>query len=214
MKRELIKHVLPRRDFGATLTVCGWIRTRRDSKGGFSFLELNDGSCLANLQVVADSSLSNYATEVVKLFPGASIAVAGELTKSPASGQAVELKAQAVTVFGFCEPTEYPLQKQRMNFDLLREIAHLRPRTNTIGAMIRVRNALAFAVHRFFQEQDFVYLHTPIITASDCEGAGAMFQVTTLDLAKPPRRADGTIDYAQDFFAKRANLTVSGQLEG
>ncbi len=214
MKRELIKQVLARRDFGTSVTVAGWVRTRRDSTGGFSFIEVNDGSCFRNVQVVAGTDLPNYATEVLKLFPGAAVGVTGTLTQSPAAGQAIELKAESITVYGFCEPTDYPLQKQKMNLELLREMAHLRPRTNTFGAMLRVRNALAFATHRFFQERDFYYLHTPIITSSDCEGAGEMFQVTTLDAAQPPRTDAGAVDYGADFFGRKTGLTVSGQLEG
>ncbi|OPZ30109.1 MAG: Asparagine--tRNA ligase [Lentisphaerae bacterium ADurb.BinA184] len=214
MDRQLIKHVLKRRDWGARVTVCGWVRTRRDSKGGFSFIELNDGSCLANLQVLADGSLPNYAADVPRLHPGAAIRVAGELRASPGSGQALELFARELVVFGFCEPADYPLQKQRISFERLREVAHLRPRTNTFGAVLRVRNTLARATHNFFQSNDFYYLNTPIITASDCEGAGEMFQVTTLDLDALPRTPEGRIDYAQDFFGKKTGLTVSGQLEG
>ncbi len=201
------------------VTVAGWVRTRRDSKGGFSFLELNDGSCLANLQVVADQKLPNYAAEILRLHPGASVVVEGELVPSPAAGQAVELRAAAVRVLGWCDPESYPLGKQRVTFERLRELAHLRARTNTFGAVARVRNVLADEIHRFFQARGFLYVHTPIITASDCEGAGAQFQVTTLDLDHPPRAAaaDGApprTDYTKDFFGRRAALTVSGQLEG
>jgi len=199
---------------GGTVTAAGWVRTRRDSKGGFSFLELNDGSCFANLQVIADQALPNYASDILRLFPGASVAVDGVLTASAGSGQAVELKATAVRVLGFCDPDQYPLGKQRIGFERLREIAHIRGRTNAFGAVARVRNVLADEVHRFFQQRGFLYLHTPIITASDCEGAGTLFQVTTLDLAKPPRTSAGAIDYDLDFFGRRASLTVSGQLEG
>ncbi len=213
MKRELIKSVLQGRNLDADVTVGGWVRTRRDSKGGFSFLELNDGSCLANLQIVADQGLANYASDVLRLFPGSAVVVEGRLVPSAGKEQAVELKAVQVRVLGFCDPTDYPLQKQRVSFERLREIAHLRPRTNTFGAVMRVRNALAHATHLFFQARHFVYLHTPIITTSDCEGAGEMFQVTTLSLDAPPR-VDGKIDYAQDFFGRRTSLTVSGQLEG
>ncbi|MCK5805370.1 MAG: asparagine--tRNA ligase [Lentisphaeria bacterium] len=213
MKRELIVDVLARGDFGAQITVAGWVRTRRDSKGGFSFLELNDGSCFANLQVVVDEKLPNYADEVLKLFPGASVRVEGVLSESPGGKQSVELQASALRVLGFCEPTEYPLGKQRVSFERLREIAHLRSRTNSFGAVARVRNALAYATHTFYQQRGFVYVHTPVITASDCEGAGEMFQVTTLDLDKPPRTDAGEVDYHLDFFARRASLTVSGQLE-
>ncbi len=215
MKRTLIRWVLEAPAVGSEVTVAGWVRTRRDSKGGFSFIELNDGSVFDNLQVVADQSLPNYQGDVLRLHPGAAITVRGSLVASPGAGQAVELRAAQLQVLGFCEPTEYPLGKQRISFEVLREVAHLRPRTNTFGAVIRLRNALAFATHRFFQERDFLYVHTPIVTASDCEGAGEMFQVTTLNLDALPRQPDtGAVDYAQDFFGRRANLTVSGQLEG
>ncbi len=213
MKRELIKYVLARGDFGAQVRVAGWVRTRRDSKG-FSFLELYDGSCFASLQIVADQGLANYADEVLRLTTGSSVMVDGELVQSPGKGQAVEVKATAVTVHGFADPESYPLQKKRVSLERLREIAHLRARTNTFGAVTRIRNALATATHSFFQSNDFLYVQTPIITASDCEGAGEMFQVTTLDPAAPPRTADGNVDYGQDFFCRPAFLTVSGQLEG
>jgi asparaginyl-tRNA synthetase len=214
MKRELIKHLLARTDVGATVTVAGWLRSRRDSKGGFSFLALNDGSCLANLQVVADDTLPNYAGELAHLATGAAISVTGTLVESPGKGQQVELKADAVVLHGGVDPEAYPLQKKRMSFERLREIAHLRPRTHTFGAVARVRNALMAATHQFFQERDFICVHTPIITGSDCEGAGDMFAVTTLNPADPPRLESGGVDYAQDFFARRTFLTVSGQLEG
>ena len=214
MKRQRISHLLAHPALDREVTVGGWVRTRRDSKGGFSFLELNDGSCFDNLQVIADKGLPNYETELTRLFPGSSVVVTGTLVASKGKGQAVEVQASNVKVLGFCEPTEYPLGKQRVSFERLREIAHLRPRTNTFGAVSRVRNALAYATHRFFQERGFLYVHTPIITASDCEGAGEMFQVTSLDLDRPPRRKeDGAVEYGSDFFGKRASLTVSGQLE-
>jgi asparaginyl-tRNA synthetase len=214
MKRNLIRDVLSSREFGAMLLVAGWVRTRRDSKGGFSFIELNDGSCMGNLQIVANNELDNYTQDVLKLHPGASIQVEGKLIESPAAGQAVELHAEKLTVLGFCEPLEYPLGKSRISFERLREVAHLRARTNTFGAVARVRNTLAFATHRFFQERDFLYFNAPIITASDCEGAGEMFQVTTLDLDKLPIDPETRkIDYKQDFFGRAAKLTVSGQLE-
>ncbi|MDD3954616.1 MAG: asparagine--tRNA ligase [Lentisphaeria bacterium] len=214
MKRNLIRDVLSSREFGTMLTVTGWVRTRRDSKGGFSFIELNDGSCMGNLQVLANNELSNYSQDVLKLHPGASILVEGKLVESPAAGQAIELHAETLTVLGFCEPLEYPLGKSRISFERLREVAHLRARTNTFGAVARVRNTLAFATHRFFQERDFLYFNAPIITASDCEGAGEMFQVTTLDLDKLPIDPETRkIDYKQDFFGRAAKLTVSGQLE-
>ncbi len=214
MRRIPIRTVLGTPPGEASVTVAGWVRTRRDSKGGFSFLELNDGSCFANLQVVADSSLPNYDGEILRLFPGASVRVVGQVVASPGEGQQVEMKASEVRVLGFCEPTEYPLGKQRISFERLRELAHLRPRTNTFGAVARIRNRLAWATHEFFQQRGFLYVHTPIITASDCEGAGEMFHVSTLDPANPPRTEQGGIDYALDFFGRPANLTVSGQLEG
>ena len=185
MERQLIKYVLARRDFGATVTVAGWVRTRRDSKAGFSFLELNDGSCLAALQVIADGSLPNYRTRSCSCPPG-------RPSPSPASWWSRPARASPSSCGRAGDrprlrrPRAYPLQKKQISFERLREIAHLRPRTNTFGAVARVRNALAFATHRFFQERDFLYLHTPIITASDCEGAGEMFQVTTLDPGPRP----------------------------
>jgi len=214
MKRMRIVQLLKAERRGIDVTAAGWVRTRRDSKGGFSFVEINDGSCLANLQVIAPSTLSNYEGEILKLHPGASVVVEGVLDASEGSGQAVELKARSLRVLGFSSPLEYPLGKQKINFERLRELPHLRARTNSFGAVARVRNALAREVHRFFQERGFLYVHTPIITASDCEGAGAMFQVTTLDVHQPPRRGDGAVDYDQDFFGRRTSLTVSGQLEG
>ena len=212
MQRELIKYVLERDDFGATVTVAGWVRTRRDSKGGFSFIELTDGSTITGLQVIADNELSNYEIAVLNLTIGSAVRVTGTLTESPAKGQRVEIKASEVEPFGLADPETYPLQKKRVSFERLREIAHLRPRTNTIGAVARVRNSLSYATHRFYQDRDFLYLHAPIITTSDAEGAGEMFRVTTLDPASPPRNQDGTVDYAQDFFAAPTFLTVSGQL--
>ena len=212
MKRDLIQSVLNTGETDRDVTVAGWVRTRRDSKGGFSFIELNDGSCFSSLQVVADGSLENYETEIQKLFPGSSIVVTGRLVASQGSGQDVEVRADKVKVLGFCEPTDYPLQKQRVSFERLREVAHLRPRTNTFGSVTRVRAALAFATHEFFHDRGFRCIHTPIITASDCEGAGEMFRVTTLDLADPAA-AGGKAGYAADFFGKRTSLTVSGQLE-
>ena len=211
MQRELIKHVLGRDDLGAEVTVAGWVRTRRDSKGGFSFIELNDGSSFSGLQVIADGELPNYESEVLQLTIGSAVRVTGLLAESPGSGQRVELKATNVEVFGYADPETYPLQKKRISFEKLREIAHLRPRTNTIGAVARVRNTLAYETHRFYQDRDFLYLHTPVITASDAEGAGAMFRVTALDPAAPPR-GNGAVDYGEDFFGRATFLTVSGQL--
>jgi asparaginyl-tRNA synthetase len=213
MKRQLIKYVLDSTDYGSTVTVAGWVRTRRDSKGGFSFIELNDGSCFDGLQIIADADLSNYEDEVTALTIGSSVRVTGELVESPGKGQSVEIKASNVEVFGFADPETYPLQKKRISFERLRELAHLRPRTNTFGAVARVRNALAFATHQFYQDRDFLYLHAPMITTSDAEGAGEMFRVTTLDLGNPPRNPEGEIDYSEDFFGRPTFLTVSGQLE-
>ncbi|HEX6963484.1 MAG TPA: asparagine--tRNA ligase [Lacipirellula sp.] len=192
----------------------GWIRTRRDSKGGFSFLELNDGSCLANIQVIADAKLPNYDAEVKHLSPGCSVTIEGEVKPSGGKEQATEIHASSVAVHGWADPEAYPLQKKRHTLEKLREWAHLRPRTNTMGAVMRVRNRICRSIHDFFQEEGFLYVHTPIITASDAEGAGEMFRVSTVDPANPPRTPGGKIDYAQDFFGKPAFLTVSGQLEG
>ncbi len=214
LRRKRIKEVFAGWEAGARIAVAGWVRTRRDSKAGFSFIEVNDGSCLANLQVIAPQALPNYASEVLSLHPGAAVMLEGVIERSEGSGQAVELKAAALKVLGFSEPVEYPLGKQRINFERLRELPHLRARTNSFGAVARVRHTLALAAHRFFDERGFLYVHTPVITANDCEGAGAMFQVTALDLKAPPRLPDGGVDYGQDFFGKRAYLTVSGQLEG
>ena len=214
MKHTPIKAALQCRDFGSTLTVAGWVRTRRDSKAGLSFVELNDGSSTRNLQIVAPKELPNYQSQVQKLYPGCAITVTGSLVESPAAGQAVELHARGVTLLGECDPMKYPLSKGRISFERLREVAHLRPRTNTFGCVARVRNCLAMATHRFFQERGFYYFNAPIFTASDCEGAGEMFQVTTLDLNNPPKNPEtGKVDFQQDFFGKAVNLTVSGQLE-
>ncbi|MGQ9486160.1 MAG: asparagine--tRNA ligase [Armatimonadota bacterium] len=196
---------------GAELTVNGWVRTRRDV-GRISFAELNDGSCLRNLQVVIEQGVVSEE-DLSKITTGACVSVKGVLVESPAPGQPVELKAQHITILGPADPATYPLSKKRHSFEYLREIAHLRLRSNTFGAMFRIRNALSYAIHRFFQERGFIYVHTPIITTSDCEGAGAMFGVTTLDLMNLPRTPSGAIDYSEDFFGKPAYLTVSGQLE-
>ncbi len=197
---------------GRRVELQGWVRTRRDSKGGFSFLELNDGSSLGNLQVVAPASLPNYDSEVKKLPAGASVTVSGEVKASPAKGQPTEVHAEAVVVHGGADPETYQLQKKRHSFEFLRTLAHLRPRTNTFGAVTRVRNCVSRSIHEFFQEQGFLYIQTPIITSSDCEGAGELFRVTTIDPAKAPRK-DGGIDYTQDFFHRPTYLTVSGQLQ-
>ena len=211
MKRSLIKHALMSEAVGEPVRVAGWVRTRRDSKGGFSFVEINDGSSFSGLQVIVPGDIENYESEVLKLTIGSAVAIVGELVESPGSGQSVEVHATEVHVYGLADPDEYPLQKKRISYEKLRDIAHLRPRTNTFGAVARVRNALAYATHKFYQERDFLYLHTPMITSSDAEGAGEMFQVTTLDVGAPPR-LDGDVDYSQDFFGKPTFLTVSGQL--
>ncbi|OIP45049.1 MAG: asparagine--tRNA ligase [Deltaproteobacteria bacterium CG23_combo_of_CG06-09_8_20_14_all_60_8] len=194
------------------LEVKGWVRTRRDAKGGFSFLEINDGSCLANLQVVADSGLVNYESEIKRLTTGCAVRVAGDLVVSPARGQAVELRCRELTVYGWAPAETYPLQKKHHSFEFLRSMTHLRPRTNSLAAVARIRSALALALHRFFAERGFFYVHTPIITTNDCEGAGEMFTVTALDLNNLPRQ-DDRVDFSRDFFGRQASLTVSGQLE-
>ncbi|MFH0918932.1 MAG: amino acid--tRNA ligase-related protein, partial [Fibrobacterota bacterium] len=196
---------------GDAVRVSGLLRTRRDAKG-FSFLEMNDGSSVKSLQAVVDASLANYESEVQKAATGASVTVEGVLAASPGKGQSLELQATVVIVHGFAGE-DYPLQKKKHSFEFLRTLAHLRPRTNTFGAVARVRNALSFAIHSFFQERGFLHVHTPVITASDCEGAGALFRVTTLDLMNVPKTQSG-VDFTKDFFGKPANLTVSGQLEG
>ncbi|MEP6685419.1 MAG: asparagine--tRNA ligase [Verrucomicrobiota bacterium] len=190
--------------------VQGWVRTRRDSKD-FSFIELNDGSCLRNLQIIAGNTLPNYAA-IQHLITGASIAVRGKLVASQGKGQSWEVVADEIEIVGASDDT-YPLQKKGHTPEFLREIAHLRPRSNLFGSVFRVRSRLAFAIHQFLQERGFVYVHTPIITGSDCEGAGELFRVTAIDPKNPPRRPDGEIDYAKDFFARSTFLTVSGQLE-
>jgi asparaginyl-tRNA synthetase len=197
---------------GQQVRLRGWVRTRRDSKGGFSFLEINDGSCLSNLQVIAESRLDNYESEVKRLGAGCSVTIEGRLKESGGKGQATELLADSITVHGWADPDLYPLQKKQHSFEKLREWQHLRPRTNTFGAIARVRNQVCQSIHRFFQEDGFLYVHPPIITASDCEGAGAMFRVSTLDPNQLPK-VEGKVDYQQDFFQKPAFLTVSGQLE-
>ncbi len=212
MERTRIADVLRSGQPGQRVRVLGWVRTRRDSKQGFSFVELNDGSCLKNLQVIVDGTWPDYATRIKQVTTGTSVCVSGELKESPGKGQRIELHAESLDVLGPADPEKYPLQKKRHSFEFLREIAHLRPRTNTFGAMTRVRNALSMAIHEFFQSRGFVYIHTPIITTSDCEGAGALFRVTTLDLEQLAREAT-EVDYSEDFFGRPAYLTVSGQLE-
>jgi asparaginyl-tRNA synthetase len=198
---------------GKTVTVKGWVRTRRDSKAGVSFIAVHDGSCFDTIQVVAPAALENYAGEVLKLTAGCSIIATGTLVASQGKGQSVEIQATGIQVPGWVDdPDTYPISPKHHTFEYLREVAHLRPRTNTFGAVTRVRHCLSMAVHRFFHENGFFWVHTPIITCSDCEGAGAMFKVSTLDLANPPRTPDGHLDFTKDFFGKPANLTVSGQL--
>ena len=198
---------------GSPVTVRGWVRTRRDSKAGLSFIHLHDGSAFEPIQVVAPGDLPNYASEVAKLGAGCAISVDGTLVASQGKGQSVEIAATAVRVVGWVDdPETYPIQQKRHTMEYLREVAHLRPRTNTLGALTRVRHCLSAAIHRFFHDEGFFWIHTPIITASDCEGAGEMFRVSTLDLANLPRTPDGKIDFARDFFGKEAFLTVSGQL--
>jgi asparaginyl-tRNA synthetase len=199
-----IKEILKSGQPDESVTVQGWVRTKRELKD-FTFLEINDGSSMANLQAILDPALPDYDTVLKSISTGASVEVSGTLVSSPGKGQNIELKATAVTLYGDC-PADYPLQKKRHSFEFLRSIAHLRSRTNTLGAVMRVRNACSTAIHTFFQEKGFLWVHTPIITASDCEGAGELFTVTGLDLSKPA-------DFSKDFFGKRAYLTVSGQLE-
>jgi asparaginyl-tRNA synthetase len=205
MKRTKLKQITPSH-LGTTLTVSGWVRSVREQKT-FTFIEVNDGSTFGSLQVIAEQAIPPLTT-------GCSVKITGTLVESPGQKQKWELKAEKIDLIGTCGAEDYPLQKKRHSFEFLRTIAHLRPRTNTQGAMLRVRNSLAYATHRFFQEEGFLYVHTPIITASDCEGGGQQFTVTALDLAKPPRTNDGLIDFSQDFFGRRAYLTVSGQLNG
>jgi len=213
MKYSRIKKLLQEKPVDQTIEVRGWVRTRRDAKANFSFLSLNDGSCLGNLQIIADDSLPNFTNEIRKLSVGCALRAVGILKDSPAAGQDVELLATEIEVYGWAPVETYPLQKKRHSFEFLREIAHLRPRTNSLGAVARVRSGLSQAIHLFFKERGFFYIHTPIITTSDCEGAGEMFCVTTLDLKNPPHLAEnGQVDFSKDFFGRQANLTVSGQL--
>ncbi|MBN2737086.1 MAG: asparagine--tRNA ligase [Spirochaetales bacterium] len=212
MKKQSIADILQLKGEKQELTAYGWVRTSRDSKA-FGFVEMNDGSVMSNLQVFVDKEVSAFKDIMPKLTTGTSLRVRGVLVESPGGKQNVELKASEIEILGSAPAEDYPLQKKRHSLEFLREIAHLRPRTNTFGAVTRVRNALSFAVHRFFQEQGFLYINTPIITGSDCEGAGEMFQVTTLPLDNVPK-SDGKVDYSQDFFGKQTSLTVSGQLNG
>ena len=212
MKAKKVAELLESTDFGSEVTIMGWVRTKRESKGGFCFLEISDGSTIKNIQVLAEDKLANYTKEILKLTTGCSVIVKGILVESPGKGQKVEVQASDVKTIGWADPDTYPLQKKRHSFEYLRTIAHLRPRTNTFGAVARIRNAMSYAIHSFFQERNFIYLHSPIITGSNCEGAGDMFKVTTLDL-QGPKDKGGEVDFREDFFGKPASLTVSGQLE-
>lgn len=212
MKRTKIVDIFNPEFLDTDVCVKGWVRTRRGNKH-VQFVALNDGSTIKNIQIVFDMSV--FTDEQLRpITTGASLCVTGRLIASMGKGQTCEIQAQTLEVYGTADPAEYPLQKKGHSLEFLREIAHLRPRTNTFGAILRVRSVLAYAIHRFFNEKGFFYLNTPLITESDCEGAGAMFQVTTLPLDNPPRTEDGKVDYSKDFFGKAAALTVSGQLEG
>ena len=202
-----IRDILHNGEPGQSTTIQGWVRTKREAKG-LTFVEVNDGSSMAGLQVVLNADLANYDTVVKDLTTGSSVEIGGTLVESPGKGQRVELQGETITVFGTADGETYPLQKKRHSFEYLRTLGHLRSRTNTLGAVFRVRNACAQAIHQFFKEQGFLWIHTPIITASDCEGAGEMFAVTGLNLANPPKGPDGGVDYSQDFFGKPAYLTV------
>lgn len=211
IRQSRVVDLLKSRDFGKKVNVKGWVRTRR-TIAAVSFIALNDGSVIHNIQIVVDNQ--KFDDELLKkITTGAGISVTGTLVESPGKGQPVEIQAEEIIVYGTCDPETYPLQKKGHSLEFLREIAHLRPRTNTFGAILRIRHALAFAIHKYFNDRGFVYLHTPIITASDAEGAGAMFRVTTLDPLKPPLLPDGSINWKEDFFGRPTNLTVSGQLE-
>ncbi|MEG1622436.1 MAG: asparagine--tRNA ligase [Alistipes sp.] len=212
MKTLRIAELLKSTPTDCEVTVKGWVRTKRGNKN-VAFIALNDGSCVANIQIVVD--LNHFNEEVLKsITTGACIRVDGALTSSPGAGQGVEVQATKIELYGAADPETYPLQKKGHSLEFLRDIAYLRPRTNTFGAILRIRHAMAYAIHKYFNDKGFYYLHTPLITGSDCEGAGEMFNVTTLDLNNLPRTEEGKIDYTQDFFGKACNLTVSGQLEG
>jgi asparaginyl-tRNA synthetase len=213
MTARRIVEVLTATAVGQGVTIQGWIRTRRDSKAGLSFLAVHDGSCFDPVQVVVPAELPNYQSDVLRITTGCAVTVRGEVVASQGKGQAVEIRAEAVEVVGWVDdPETYPMQPKRHTMEYLREVGHLRPRTNVIGAVTRIRHTLAMATHRFFDERGYFWIHTPIITASDAEGAGQMFRVSTLDLANLPRTAAGQVDFAQDFFGKETRLTVSGQL--
>ena len=214
MTSHSIKHILDGKvTVGEIVTVKGWIRSKRDSKAGISFLEINDGSAFASLQAVVPQDLDNYESEVLKITTGCGVEVTGELAESQGKGQSVEIQATSVTVVGWVDDAEsYPVAKKRHTFEYLRSVAHLRPRTNTFGAISRVRNALANSIHNYFYEREFQWVNTPIITASDCEGAGELFRVSTLDLANLPLMKGGGVDFGEDFFGQESFLCVSGQL--
>ena len=212
-ERLPIKQALSGKKIDKDMVLAGWVRSVRSSKAGFSFITLNDGSCLASIQILADGDLPNYESEIIHLTAGCSAEVTGKLVNSPAKGQAVELHAACINVIGSADAESYPIQPKRHSFEFLRTQAHLRARTNTFGAVARVRSSLSAAIHEFFRLRGFVYVHTPVITASDCEGAGQLFRVSALDMRDPPRDEKGEIDYAQDFFGRSTYLTVSGQLE-
>ena len=214
IRRKTVRELLsePSKYAGSEVDVKGWVRTRRGNKN-VQFVALNDGSTINSLQIVFD--LSRFSEESLKtVTTGSSIHVQGLLVESQGKGQTVEVQAEELEIYGTADPAEYPLQKKGHSLEFLREIAHLRPRTNTFGAVLRIRHALAFAIHKFFNDKGFYYFHTPLITESDCEGAGAMCQVTTLPMEELPRTEDGNVDYSQDFFGAPTSLTVSGQLEG
>ena len=212
MKSMRIAQLLRMPADGAEAVVKGWVRTKRGNKN-VAFIAVNDGSCVANIQVVVDPAAIDEQT-MRQVTTGACIRAEGRLVASPGSGQGVELQASSIGIYGPADPESYPLQKKGHSREFLREKAYLRPRTNTFGAILRIRHAMAYAIHKYFNDKGFYYLHTPLITGSDCEGAGAMFAVTTLDLNNVPKTPEGKVDYAQDFFGKACNLTVSGQLEG
>ena len=212
MKSMRIAQLLRMPADGAEAVVKGWVRTKRGNKN-VAFIAVNDGSCVANIQVVVDPAAIDEQT-MRQVTTGACIRAEGRLVASPGSGQGVELQATSIGIYGPADPESYPLQKKGHSLEFLREKAYLRPRTNTFGAILRIRHAMAYAIHKYFNDKGFYYLHTPLITGSDCEGAGAMFAVTTLDLNNVPKTPEGKVDYAQDFFGKACNLTVSGQLEG
>lgn len=212
MKRTKISEALQLKSFGEEINLKGWVRTRRGNKN-VSFVALNDGSTINNIQIVID--VAKFGEDYLKpITTGACINVTGTLVESQGKGQTVEVQAKEVEIYGTADPLTYPLQKKGHTLEFLREIAYLRPRTNTFGAIFRMRHHMSYAIHKFFNDRGFFYFHTPLITGSDAEGAGSMFEVTTLDHHNPPRKEDGTVDYSKDFFGKKTNLTVSGQLEG